>query len=567
MFCSSELSTVDLELDSLYCLQKYGRPKRPCPFCAIPQSALSRHIKRQHSNEATVEQMSSYSPKSKVRALSTLRKKGILQYNIQAFSTGSRNLMRERRVNRKLGSESEDVVDRLKMCDKCSGVFGPQYIWRHKKVCCTKEADVLTCSSVKLVSALEAQGQLSGQADAFTLKVVDKITDDDIGRCLRKDDLIKGVGRAYYQRNPKRQKRKGRHAVMALMRKLAKLLVTLRSLRKDASLSAESLLDPANFEHLLEALDQASSKKANVKLSMAYALKKSVTHMFGQYLIGSDMERYDRLKQFEKLLTYKWDDITGEAVYQNDMRRQEHLRKPKQLPIEEDMDRLKAHCLSVFDEYSDPYRLMCTSDFITLRAAACTRLTVFNARRGGEPADLELRHLEEAMRGEWINPQEATSEEEKKLISRYKLVYQTQKAKGLVPVLLPEDCISALNKLVQCRESVGISKENTYLFPFTQGSSEPVSGWHELKKVCKDAGVSHPELINANRVRHRAATKHARDRHSKADKDAFLRHIGHSETVDQQVYQCPLGVAAVCRVGPFLEELDSGTRTGKWFST
>ena len=52
-----------------------------------------------------------------------------------------------------------------------------------------------------------------------------------------------------------------------------------------------------------------------------------------------------------------------------------------------------------------------------------------------------------------------------------------QGGKGhIVSVLLPLDTIDGMKKLVELRDTVGIPKDNVYVFPYTQSSTCHVSG-------------------------------------------------------------------------------------------
>ena len=44
-------------------------------------------------------------------------------------------------------------------------------------------------------------------------------------------------------------------------------------------------------------------------------------------------------------------------------------------------------------------------DFVKMRNLIVSRLTMFNARRGGEPARLTLQEWEEAANNSWVDPQ------------------------------------------------------------------------------------------------------------------------------------------------------------------
>ena len=96
---------------------------------------------------------------------------------------------------------------------------------------------------------------------------------------------------------------------------------------------------------------------------------------------------------------------------------------------------------------ADPFSLLDSHDFKELSSLIVSRLTLFNARRGGEPARLTLKEWEDAENGSWIDPQliETVNDplEKQLLHSKNRLVETTKK--------LVDMC---LTKLVICLNNV-----------------------------------------------------------------------------------------------------------------
>ena len=77
------------------------------------------------------------------------------------------------------------------------------------------------------------------------------------------------------------------------------------------------------------------------------------------------------------------------------------------------------------------------------RNCTCTRLTLFNARRGGEPARLLLSDWKGADEGAWVDNQRIESFCSDLEDNKMKITYQTGKRnKHLVPILFPVDTCS-----------------------------------------------------------------------------------------------------------------------------
>ncbi len=69
------------------------------------------------------------------------------------------------------------------------------------------------------------------------------------------------------------------------------------------------------------------------------------------------------------------------------------------------------------------------TDFTRLRDLVCGRLTLFNARRGGEPARMSIENWEAAERGVWLDNERAAKmpPEDQKLFGEMKIAYQSGK--------------------------------------------------------------------------------------------------------------------------------------------
>ena len=92
-----------------------------------------------------------------------------------------------------------------------------------------------------------------------------------------------------------------------------------------------------------------------------------------------------------------------------------------------------------------------------------------------------------------------------------------------------------------------------------QKLEDHVSGWHAISDVCQKAGLM--TRITATEMRHLVSTYYASLELPEADRKHFYMHMGHSEAMNANVYQCPMAVAAITKVGKHLMDLDtSGKR-------
>ena len=231
------------------------------------------------------------------------------------------------------------------------------------------------------------------------------------------------------------------------------------------------------------------------------------------------------------------------------------------MPAESDVEVMKQYTVKrISAMVTDEYLLWDAHAFTELRDLLVSRLTLFNARRGGEPARLLLSEWHDAENNSWIDVSRLESmitDVDRELFHSMKVTFQGGKGNNhLVPVLFPLDTISAMRKLIDVRDSAGISKTNRYMFPCVQASEAHVSGWHAVRRICTEAELKDPQTMTATKMRHRISTLYAAMDLPENDRNVFYKHMGHSASINQNIYQVPLAAAEIMSVGSRLKQLD-----------
>ena len=80
--------------------------------------------------------------------------------------------------------------------------------------------------------------------------------------------------------------------------------------------------------------------------------------------------------------------------------RQVNLRKPRKLPLEEDLSIVRCHLIKTMNDFNDEYEFQDVHAYVTLRNVVCARLTLLCGRMGGEPAHMLLEDWIQAKNGE-----------------------------------------------------------------------------------------------------------------------------------------------------------------------
>ena len=524
------------------------KPKRPCVYCGMFQAKLKRHMLRRHKDEEGVKAALLLPAAEQTRAFEDLRKEGIFRRNvvIQAEGGGNEELIRKRNQG----------TSKTVMCSGCKGFYSKNQIHKHKKQCS------LTFSLQSNAVDFSAS-RPSAVTEEFQKQVLDRFRDDDCGKICRKDKLVILLGQRLWLKSVKKE----RKVIMSDMRHMGNLILAVNRL-SPSDLTGEELFKREHFDLLTQAIqdltqkNQSRGQKSGLKLALGYVLKKAIKVLKGHYTQFNMLEQADEVGRFSDVLGLNWDFLFYSAQLECEQRRGV-LRKPESMPLEQDVKKLKEYLVSeMHDLLNDEYKIWDPHDFVALRNLLVSRLTMFNARRGGEPARMTVAEWEEAEKKLWIDPnrvQQVSDPLENALLTSTHLAYMAGKgSKRLVPVLIPHDTVEPLRKLVRERQNANIHKDNPFLFPNIGGSLDHALGWNSLKAVTLAMGdqLEQPHLLIADKFRHRASTLFALLEVPDHEREPFYRHMGHSAAINRDVYQCPLAVTEITKVGGFLASID-----------
>ncbi|KAH9523863.1 hypothetical protein Btru_047258 [Bulinus truncatus] len=474
-------------------------PKRPCPFCGIFQSKLSRHLRLIHKNETEVFTALNLPASDRNRIFSNLRKQGILKSKIsdKLAQKPDNNILQER----------TKIKDECTLCRECGGFYSKKTIHKHRRKCAENE---YSCS-LKLNFATT----VASISASFDSQVVSKLSTDVVGNYIRSD----------------------LHILMFALEK--------------------------SLQELSE--DEAGELKAGPKLTASFIIKNFANFLSGLYITKDDTNKFKETERFLKLLQFRWSDINYAAEKKIRLSKSEKLRRPNELPDEDDVLRLRDFTFTEIETLvQDQSTKYSFNDFVKLRNLILCRLTLFNARRGGEPARLLLKEYWEGKSDAWIDNQRLDHIRDpldRELMNTYKITYQAGKGhKKLVPILIPKNLIPAIDLLIHKRKEFGIPEDKTFLFP-TAKSETYVQGWSAVK-YCVDSiadKLKKPHLLIADKFSHRASTLYAQLDVPIERRQYFYSHMGHSEDINKHVYQAPLATQQIIHVGGFLHKLDTGS--------
>ncbi len=236
----------------------------------------------------------------------------------------------------------------------------------------------------------------SGEQDDFAVEIKNSLRQDEVGKIAAGDNTILFIGKTLFKKGKRKVDKKmtTNKTIRSSMRYLAKLLIEVKSRSKNPNIQGEDLFNRVNFAYLEEAFDaitidqETDTLHHGSKHNILYLLKTSASLLKGHFLMNSNDDKADIVDKFIHVLNLKSNSIFSDSAYQINERRQRDLRAPEKLATDEDINKLKTYidkCIEV----------NCTENltiynYVLLRDAICSRLTLFNARRGGEPCRMSI---------------------------------------------------------------------------------------------------------------------------------------------------------------------------------
>ena len=189
------------------------------------------------------------------------------------------------------------------------------------------------------------------------------------------------------------------------MRRLSALFIEYKKVCENAGkqvTNSSDMLWRGTFEELKYALCQYTTGSGEeVKAGLIdglYILVKNFCKVIrGYHLVGGRNAAAAEITNFVDVFEVHKPFVFGDARYILKKNRQTNLRKPCNLPVENDVTQIRDYIISRTDQLvNDSYMQWDAHKYAELRDLTVSRLTLFNARRGGEPARLTIREWQEA---------------------------------------------------------------------------------------------------------------------------------------------------------------------------
>lgn len=317
MYCEPSTSTSNL-----------GRTRRrhSCPFCDQVIGNFARHLERQHNDEISVQKFLSLEKKSlqRKKLIDKLRREGdFCTSNIIPVMNSNKN-----------------KADYLP-CKFCRGYYSRKCLRRHAKKCFFNPDPAL-----RFNAQIEGQTIMSGQfgpTDILrTSGLLKMMRADNISLVAKRDSVICEVARRYIRSH------KEKHLLIVAkrnMRRLARLLISVRKLSENNSLKMVDILTPVQFKKLIKATHDISEydiqtrtfKSPSLALQMGTLIKNAINTAFSLEVqkSGTHSQRLNDLKTLTRLIETDWAyEISSEAGQNLAINK---FNKPTFIPLAEDV--------------------------------------------------------------------------------------------------------------------------------------------------------------------------------------------------------------------------------------
>ncbi|XP_074039988.1 uncharacterized protein [Leptinotarsa decemlineata] len=529
------------------------RRKHHCAYCDVQVNNFARHLERQHGDELEVGRFLALDKKdpNRKRIINKIRKEG-------DFISGNCIPVQKRKFDNNKGASSDTLLP----CIHCKGYYMKNTLRRHVARCSLNAEKKNNNRRHRHQS--DSQTLLAGYFgpnDPLRISgVLQSLKADIVSLVAKRDKIICEVGRRYVKCH------KERHLISVAkryMRRLARIVIEVRKILEDKSLTLASLLHPTKFKYIVIAVKSITNYDAGQKafgspsfaLQMGTLIKKAIAAYYSlEVQENMNSDKLDELNVMKKLIEEEWAiEISTEAAQNINVKR---FNKPTIVPIAEDLAKLKVYLESILsaakehliqnDKNENAFRAI-------IEAAYCS-LLLFNKRRVGElqriPLDIYERYINEEIESGDFDM--LLSPAEKICIKKLKrIVVRGKRGRG-VPVLFEKNIKEALDIAVGFRSNFCLAN-NPYLFSIC-GTDGPISGYHVFRKHVTKA-LGDPKKVaslTSTKLRKHLATISQILRMDQEDLEQLASFMGHTTKTHQEWYRLPSDIYQTAKVSKIL---------------
>ncbi|KAL1252247.1 hypothetical protein QQF64_020043 [Cirrhinus molitorella] len=275
-------------------------------------------------------------------------------------------------------------------------------------------------------------------------------------------------------------------------------------------------------------------------------------------LMAEDGEVIKSTKAFKKLYDTKWSELVSHTALTT--LNEGRFNKPSTLLFTEDVQRLYQHLENAVNSASESLKQMASPQvYGELCKATLAKIILFNRRRGGEVAKMQLKGLLERDTAP-LHKDVAVglTKFEQKLCAHSSRVEIRGKRGRKVAVLLSPDMVDALTLLIRRRTECGVPEGNEYLFARPSCLS-PYRGQDRLRTFANECGAKNPELLRSTQLRKHVATLSQVLNLKNHELDQVADFLGHDIRVHREFYRLPEATTQLAKISKLLLAMEKGS--------
>ncbi|KAJ8932596.1 hypothetical protein NQ318_023378 [Aromia moschata] len=295
------------------------------------------------------------------------------------------------------------------------------------------------------------------------------------------------------------------------LRELDRLVIVLKEMT-----GLQRLLDvlkPEFFDNLVTATKVVSgydnSNKSFKAPSLALHMRTrliQICDIAAKMIIKKNLA-LKNIKRLRALISAHWNSELSSLALKDLNEKQ--WEKPKMFPLTSELMQFQKYVLceaNIACENIKSRKKPLDIDFRKLSECVMALTLLLNRKRIGEIQFLKLKTYKiDRVSNQQKDFLDSLTENEKILTQNFKRVLTGGKGSKPVAILFPKNIQSLIDIMLSVRSEC-VSESNEYLFANPRTENRWLSGYHVLKKLAQESGISNKDLFTSTRLRKQIAT-------------------------------------------------------------
>lgn len=474
-----------------------------CLFCSKPQTKVSRHLARIHSDKKEVA-AALHHPQNdpeRRRIFNRLINEGNFAHNRVVLKTGKGQIAVKKRP--KHPRRAGEFLN----CLYCKALFLRKSLFKHMKTCPDRKKKETHVGRQILASrcVLEASEDL-GITEEFK-NILANMIYDRVTQTVLDDELLLQYGELTMEQN--RENPKMQLYVRQNLRQIARLLIEAQKTTPIKKLV--DAFDPSNFPHVLSAVnilagynaENNSYRIASLPVKVGGQLQNICTIVEANAMNSGDGTLAEYAQNFISEYQKHWNKLVyvgSQTIKKN------NIKTRKNAPPPEDVRRLNTHMETLHLLAEKNLRdAPSVENYAVLVKVILTRTLCLNRRTAGEIMSLSLKDFAARKQSEAVGDMDPSVSDLERIMCGSLIRIDIQGRCGMLPVFLKPSLISAMEVFIEVRKVCGIPSENPFLFARPTALT-PYNAALCVKQIAAECGAEKPSFLTIRKLRRHYTT-------------------------------------------------------------